>query len=168
VATTLPDLPTVSEERRNARVRVACLVVVALFVLAGLVGALGVRSDTVSAADGPLEVEVTYPSRARPALAVPIEVTITRDGGFDGPVEVSFSTGYLESFDENGTNPAPDSATTDADETIWTYQRPEGETFTIWIDTRVEPGVQWRREGRTTVRTGGDAVSVDYTSWILP
>lgn len=165
---TLPDLPTVGEERRNAYVRAAVLVLVLLFVLAGLTGLLGVKTATSTATSGDLTVEVTYPSRARPALAIPFSITVTRQGGFDGPIEVAMTTSYLAAFDENGLNPDPDSATTNGENTIWTFERPDGDTFTIWLDTRIEPGVQWRRQGTTIVRTGGDEVTVDHTTWIFP
>jgi hypothetical protein len=159
----------VTRERRAWRIRTAVLVVVAVFVVAGLFEQFGVQTRTVSGEGaGGLHVTVTYAARTRPALAVPFAVRVTRPGGFDHQIEISTTTSYLEAFDENGLNPDPDSATTDGSTTTWTYDPPDGDTFTLWLDTRIEPGVQWRRRGTTEVRTGDDTVTVRYTSWIFP
>lgn len=167
--TTLPSWPTVREERRNRRIRAGALLAIGCFVVAGLLGAYGVHAERISATGSEgLEVELTYPSRARPALAVPYELQITRAGGFDGPIEVSTSTSYLEMFDENGRNPEPAESTTDAETTTWTFDPPAGDTLVIWLDTRIEPGVQWRRTGTTRVRTGDDEATLRYTTWIFP
>lgn len=166
---TLPELPDLAAERRSWRIRRAALLVVLLFVAAGLAGLWGVRTGTVvSVSDGGIRVQVDYPRRARPALAVPFSITISRRGGFDEPIVVATTTRYLQTFDENGTNPQPDAATADGDRTIWTFEPPSGDVLTIWLDTRVEPAVQWRRSGTTTVSSGADEVSVHYTSWIFP
>lgn len=145
------------------------LAVLALFVLAGLAGAFGVSSRTVTAGepDG-LRAELTYASRARAGLAVPFALRIHRPGGFDQPISVTSRTSYLAAFDENGANPDPASSTTDDDTTTWTYDPPDGDTFTVWLDGRVEPGVSWRRRGTTVVRTGDEQVTLTYTTWIFP
>ncbi|MGE3621201.1 MAG: hypothetical protein AB7L84_12140 [Acidimicrobiia bacterium] len=165
---TEPVAVGLARERRGRRLRRAGLAAFGAFVLAGLVGALGVRTTTDEARDGGLEVRLTRAVVARPALAVPYRLVVSRPGGFDDPVEVRVSTSYLEALDENGASPDPDSATTDGDETVWTFDPPEGEVLTVWLDTRIEPGVQWRRGGRTTVVNGGDRVVIDHPVWILP
>jgi hypothetical protein len=168
-SSTLAEPISIAGERRSWWVRTCALALLFAFALAGLLGVWGVHSATVTATSaGGLTVRVTYPNRTRPALAVPFSIVVTRPGGFDSPIEVATSTHYLAAFDENGTNPAPDRATTDAEHTTWTYDPPPGDTLTVWLDTRIEPGVQWRRRGTTVVRTGGDEVRVHYTSWIFP
>lgn len=166
---TVPDLPDVATERRNLHLRSAALTVIALFVLGGLLGLYGVHAATKGAhgQDG-LRVELTYPDRARPALAIPYELRISRPGGFDGPIEVSTTTSYLAAFDENGMHPDPASSTADGQETTWTFDPPEGDMLSIWLDTRIEPGVQWRRTASTTVRSAGDEAVLNYTTWIFP
>jgi len=169
VTSTLPESDLLGGERRSWVIRSVTLCVIALFVLAGLTGLLGVKADSVSArSPNGLSARVTYPRRARPALAIPFKITITKPGGFDGPIDVATTTSYLAAFDENGLNPDPDSATTDASTTTWTFEPPEGDTLVVWLDTRIEPGVQWRRRGTTTVTSGSEKVRLDYTSWILP
>lgn len=168
-STTVPDVADIRSERRSHRVRQAALGLLALLVLLGLTGTLGVRSRTVTAVGGDgMEARLTYPQVARPALAVPYELVVTKRGGFDQPVEVRVTLGFLESFDENGVNPEPAESTTDGDDVVWTFDPPPGEDLTLSLDTRVEPGVQWRRRGTTTVSTGTELVSFDHSMWILP
>ena len=168
-SSTLPPPTDVARERRAWRIRTGTLLVVATFVLAGLVGCFGVSSGEVTArSPGGMAITVTYPQRTRPALASPFSVEITRPDGFDAEVEVSINTDYVESFDENGLNPDPDSATTDGETTTWTFEAPESDTFTVWLDTRVEPGVQWKRAGIVRVTVGDDEAEARFTSWIFP
>lgn len=167
--TTLPLVPDLRAERRNRVVRAGAFAIITLFVLGGLLGLYGVHAAHVGArAPDGLRADLTYPGRARPALAVPYELRITKPGGFDGPIEVSTSTRYLEMFDENGRNPEPSSSTTDGDSTIWTFDPPPGDTLVIWLDTRIEPGVQWRRKATTVVRADDSEVTLRYTTWIFP
>lgn len=166
---TIPrEVPDLGTEKRGRSMRRVALTVLTLFVLAGLTGALGVRSTSTTRRSGPLSVTLVHPVIARPALAVPYRLTISREGGFDETIEVRVSTSYLASFDENGTQPQPDSATSDADETVWEFEPPDGDVFTVWLDTRIEPAVQWRQDGSTTVTNGDETVTIDHPMWVFP
>jgi hypothetical protein len=168
VTSTRPSPLTIEQERRGRAWRRVGIAAFTLLVLAGVAGLLGVRTTTTSSSSGPLTVSVTHAQVARPALAVPYRLSIRQDGGFDEQIEVRITTRYLEAFDENGRNPEPAESSTDEDETIWTFDPPDGEVLTVWLDTRVEPGVQWRVGGRTTVSTGAATVRVDHPIWIFP
>lgn len=166
---TIPHhVPTVGEERRERLARRLALAALTIFVLLGLGGLLGVRSRDTSASSGPLRVTLHRAVVARPALAVPYRLTISRADGFDEPIEVRITSSYLASFDENGTQPQPDSSSTDGTDTIWEFDPPDGTEFTVWLDTRVEPSVQWKREGSTTVVSGTETVTIDHPLWVLP
>ena len=166
---TLPERPSVGIERRSWLIRTTALAAITVFVLLGLSSQLGIKTSRAAArASGGLRAEVTYASRARPGLAVPFSVTVTRPGGFEHQIDVTTSTAYLAVFDENGISPDPASGTTDGSTTTWTFDPPEGDTLTVWFDARIEPGVQWRQRGTTTVTTGPESVTVRYTTWILP
>lgn len=144
------------------------LALLAMLVLAGVLGRLGVRTATDHGADGGLEVSLARATIARPALPVPYRLTVNRPGGFAEDVEVRISTSYLAALDENGRNPEPARSASDADETIWWFSPPDGDVLTVWLDTRIDPGVQWRREGTTTVVSEGDVVVIDHPVWVLP
>jgi hypothetical protein len=167
--TTTPDVATPRQERRSRWIRRAALLGLVVLVALGLSGALGVRARTVAATGSEgTEVRLTYPQVARPALAVPYELRIIRREGFDERIEVRITHTYLDSFDENGVNPEPAEATTDAGDVVWTFDPPPGEDLTLTLDTRVEPGVQWRRHGRTLVTIGSERIALDHTMWVLP
>jgi hypothetical protein len=166
---TEPQVADHRDERRSHRIRQVALAGFAVFVLLGLSSVLGVRSRTATAdGDAGTRVELTYAQVARPALAVPYRVRISRPDGFSDPIEIRISREWLDSFDENGVHPEPSEATTDGADVVWTFDPPPGQVFTVSLDTRVEPGVQWRRQGTTTVTTGGERIDVHHTMWILP
>ena len=172
MAETQPTAPEVADHRSEHRSRLVRRVALGAFtvlVLLGLSGTLGVRTATATA-DGTAgtRVRVTYPQVARPALAVVFEVEVSRPDGFEDPIEVRLSRSWLESFDENGVLPAPAEEASDGDDVVWTFDPPEGTVFTLALDTRVEPGVQWRRIGTTTVTTGSERIDVHHTMWIFP
>ncbi len=166
---TVPDVATPTQERRAHRGRRIALAALTVFVLLGLGGVLGVRARTVTATGSEgTEVRLTYPQVTRPALAVPYQLTIIRREGFDERIEVRITHAFLDSFDENGVNPEPAEATTDGGDVVWTFDPPPGQDLTLSLDTRVEPGVQWRRHGRTLVRIGSETIALDHTMWVLP
>ena len=160
---------------RRARVgrRVFTLAIVVLLI-AALVGLLGVRTTTATAADGGYELELRYAKVARPGLAVPWDLTITKAGGFDQdqPVRVRTKSSYLDIFDENGLDPDPSKVTQDDRYLIWEFDPPPGDTLTVSFDWRIEPGVQLKRaKGETSVlRDDGDqpVATVRYETWVTP
>jgi hypothetical protein len=166
---TTPDVADHATERRSRLVRRAALAAFALLVLLGLSSALGVRTRTVTAdGSGGTRVRVTYPQVARPALAVAFEVEVSRPDGFDDQIQIRLDRSWLESFDENGVLPTPAEESSDGDDVVWTFDPPAGTVFTLALDTRVEPGVQWKREGTTTVTLGSERIDVGHTMWIFP
>ncbi len=56
----MPDDPGLTASRRGAIARRLILAVLVIIVIAGLTNQLGVRSGTVSAVEGGLEVELQY------------------------------------------------------------------------------------------------------------
>lgn len=169
VASTVPAVADHATERRSRLFRRVLLAGFTLLVLLGLTGLLGVHSRTATA-DGPdgTRVEVTYPQVARPALAIPFHVRVSRPDGFDEQIEIRITRSWLESFDENGVIPTPAEESTDGDDVVWTFDPPEGTVFTLALDTRVEPGVQWQRHGTTTVTIGSERIDVGHTMWVFP
>lgn len=146
------------------------MVVLCLFLLAGVLGVFGVRTATEKATGGGYEIEVRYARVARPGLSVPWSVTIRRPGGFDGPVVLTTTSAYFDVFDENAFEPEPESVTTDGERVIWQFTPPEqGDTLEVSLDTRVGPNVQWGSSATTEVLENGQpVVEVRYRTWIAP
>jgi hypothetical protein len=163
---TEPDL--VSGHRRLV-VRVVILSVFLLFVIAGLLGLFGVKTaHAQSTASNGVHVELTYPRIARPALAIPFAVHITNLERVSSDVVVRIRSSYLAMFDENGMSPEPADETDDGEWTTWVFDRPPSGVLDVSLDTRVEPGVQWRRDGAVVVRTDDSQTRIDFRTWIAP
>lgn len=165
---TAPADDGLAASRRSLWWRRGILALLALFVIAALSQQLGVRTDTVQGASGDVAASVRYADRARGALAAPFRITIERAGGFSSQIEVRTSQSYLEIFDDNGLEPDPVEMTTEAGYVIWTFDPPPGDTLEIILDARIEPGVFGRERGTSTVSVGGDEVTLEYTTWVMP
>ena len=168
----VPTAPEESDLGRSHRARAArrlFMSLLAVFLLAGFTGALGVRTSETTATGGGYELTVTYGQVSRPGLATPWALEVHRDGGFDGPIVVSTSSAYLDLFDENGFDPQPSTTTATPDEVIWEFEPPPGDTLGVSLDARIEPGAQWGRPGETSVLEDGEpVVTVRYKTWVLP
>lgn len=167
---TIPEQPPLERARRARTGRRAFLAVLCVFLLAGVLGLLGVRTSTVDATGGAYELELRYARVTRPGLAVPWSVTVRRDGGFDGPLTLATTSRYFDLFDENAFEPEPESVTTDGEWVIWELKTPDhGDTMEVSLDTRTGPNVQWGDEATTAVlEDGRPVVQVDYRTWVLP
>lgn len=167
---TIPaDVPI--ERMRHARsFRRAFLVLLSLFLLAGVLGLLGVRTGTVHAEGGGYELGVRYAKVARSGLAVPWSVTIRHRGGFEGPVTLSTDSSYLDMMDGASIEPEPRSATADGERVVWQLETPEvGDTVEVSLDARIGANRRWGFGGTTAVLDGGRAVvKVEYRTWVMP
>lgn len=154
--------------RHSERLRWTALAVLGLLVLAGLANLLGLRTTTSSTTSGDLEVEVLHASIARAGLTAPLQITVRRGGGLDGPVEVSVSSAYLDRFDQHGLDPQPDSSRADERVTTWEWDHVEGPVQVVTLDARIEPGVHWRFDGVVEVTAGDDVARVEVVTWVAP
>lgn len=169
VVPTAPEEPDLLGSRRARMLRRLFMVVLFGFLAIGMTGHLGVRSRTTTVRGGEYELSVTYGQMSRGGLATPWSLEIHHPGGFDGPITVSADSKYLDMFDENGFEPEPTKTTATPDEVIWEFDPPDGDTLGISLDARIEPGVQWGKEGRTSVLVDGEpVVTAKYKTWILP
>ncbi|MEW6471581.1 MAG: hypothetical protein AB1679_04875 [Actinomycetota bacterium] len=169
VVPTAPEEPDLLRSRRARTVRRLFMTLLFCFLALGLSGALGVRSGTTTASGGGYELTVTYARVTRAGLATPWSLEIRRPGGFDGPVTVATSTKYLDMFDENGFDPEPSTMTASADTVFWEFEPPEGDTLSVSLDARLEPGVQWGGTGESSVLVDGEpVVTARYKTWVLP
>jgi len=137
--------------RRRISSNAFVLVTAAVFVL-GLVNVPGVRSSTTTASAGDQTLTVRHGTVARAGLATPLEITVTRPGGFgDAPVTIGITQEYLALFDSNAMDPEPSSATTMGDWLLWEFDPPIGDTLTVNLDVRIEPARQIGDRGRIAV-----------------
>jgi hypothetical protein len=121
---------------------------------------LGVDS-TVVTATGPDGVVLTvqYATVTRPALASPFAIEVTKVDGFDGPIELAISRPWIEVWDENGFYPGPDAETGDLDWVVYEFAPPDGGTFRLFYDARLEPARQESVDGSVELRANGVAIA---------
>jgi hypothetical protein len=166
---TEPERLTEPVLRRQRTRRRIGLTLLAVFVLAGMVGLLGSRTDVASATASGVTLTVTYPSVTRPGLPIRWEFLVHRDGGFDGPIELRTTFDYLHLFDISNLEPEPSSSTGTAGEVIYTFDRPDGEDFRVSMDGNTEPGMHEVPPATTSVvMNGTTVVSVEYLTVVVP
>lgn len=145
---------------------------VTAFVALGAFGFFGVTTSTTTATGGGYELSVDYASRSRSGLASPLKIEIRRPGGFGrDTVELATTSSYLDIFDQNSIEPEPTESTDDGERVFWTFTVPPGgETLSVTLDVRIEPGVQLATARATTwvLEDGAEPVSVDYSTLVLP
>ncbi|MCA1982274.1 hypothetical protein [Nocardioides nematodiphilus] len=169
-SSTLDGVSTDKKQPRAAWGRRGFLGLMLVFVLLALFGFLGMRQHTVSATGGGYRLELRYASIARAGQDVPWELTITRDGGFDGPVTIETTSAYFDIFESQGITPEPSKETAGGTWDRMTFDPPDGDTLVIGLDIYVQPASQQGRSGTARVLgpDGTPVASVDFRTRLLP
>jgi len=173
-----PDLSTVPTEpvdlgrlRRARWGRRSFFTLACAFLLAGLPGALGVRTANVSTTGAGYELTVHYAQVTRGGLATPWSVVVRHRGGFPtDEVTLATTAAYFDFFDENGLDPEPAGSVSDGARIIWTFPAPAGDTLSVSFDARSEPAVQFERARATTQLLENDVAvaAVHHDTDVLP
>lgn len=166
---TLLDLRSLDEERRGVLGRRIAIGLLALIVIVGATGWLGVRSWTARASGDGYDLSLTYPRVARAGLDVPWELRLDHPGGFDGPITIAVSADYFDIFEFQGMHPEPSDETADADFVYLTFQPPDGDVFTTSLDTYVQPSSQIGRDAVAKAMIDDRTVAqVSFSTWLVP
>jgi hypothetical protein len=148
------------------------LALLAVIVVAGVLGVFGVKARTVGAraAAGGTSLAVHYAQVGRASLDVPFDITIHRAGGFHGDVVLAISSSYLELFDRSSVDPTPTSETSDSSRVLWTFDPPRGDTLVVSVDMQVQSGRHTGRSGTVAVlgHDGTPIVSTSFKTWLAP
>ena len=146
--------------KRRALYAVSTTVVTLVMVLGvvdafGWFNVFGVDSARVEASAGGYRLDVQYTAVSRPALASPFEITVSREGGFDGPVTIGVTRTYLQIWDENGLFPAPSAETVNGEWLEWEFDPPVGDELIVLLRRahRAGPAVGSRRRRGRRSRT---------------
>lgn len=148
------------------------LALLTLALAAALLGELGDRTErtTATSADGRWTLSLLHASVARAGLDVPWEVTVTREGGFDGPVVLGVTGTYLDLYETQGFRPEPSASYRDGSTLFLEFDPPpSGDTMVVAYDAYVQPASRQGSSGTLAVRSG-DAVlvSLDFGTALLP
>lgn len=145
------------------------LILLLLFVIAGLTNRLGVHNESRTSSGEGYTISLDYARIARAGLDVPWAVTVTHPGGFSGPITLAVTGGYFDIFESQGVSPQP-SGETSSDKTLYlTFSKPQGEVFKVSYDIYVQPSSQHGASGTVSVlRDGVPAASVSFSTTLLP
>lgn len=167
---TLQDLESRGQDLAGLWGRRAFLALLSLVLLAALGGLLGVRSDTVSAAEDGWSLELEHPTVARAGLDVPLTATVRHEGGFGDVVTLALTGDYLDIYEEQGFQPAPSASRRDGETLYLTFDAPaEGEVLVVAYDGYVQPAAQRGRDATLAVLTDGrEVAAVSFRTRLLP
>ncbi len=136
---TLPAARSAVTARRGRNLRRAGVVVVWLFLLAGLTGLLGVRTATARDLGGEVDLTVEHAAVTRAGLATPYRVVVTQAGGFDGPIHLEVDRGLFDRFDFQNFYPNPSKETADRQWVRYEFDEPPGDSLQWSFDVRTGP-----------------------------
>lgn len=166
---TLVGMETGISERSAAWGRRAVLAVLAVLVLAGGLGLLGVHTTTDTATEGDWQLSVQHAVVARAGLDVPWVVTVRHPGGFGKTVTIAVTADYFDIYETQGFEPQPSSEVRDGDTRYLTFDTAPGDTFRVSYDAYVQPSSQQGRDATVSVMDQGVAVaSVHISTHLLP
>lgn len=168
-ASTLEGLETGGEGRAAIWARRGFLTLLLCFILAGVLGLLGVHSTTARASEDGWTVSLLHASISRTGLDTPWEVTVTHAGGFSGDVTLAVTADYFDIFETQGFDPEPSEETRDGTTRYLTFDKPPGDTLKVSYDAYIQPASQVGRSGTLSVVDGGRRVaSVDFSTFLMP
>jgi hypothetical protein len=166
---TLPSARDLTASRSSLRWRRAALALLAVIVLAGATGLLGVRSATTTATSNGYTASFTHATVARAGWDVPWRLRIRHAGGFAGPVMVAVTGRAFDVFETQRFWPEPSAETRGGQFVYLTFDPPPGETLLIDYDAYVQPSAQLGRSTTITVMVDRrPQVTVHASTFLVP
>lgn len=166
---TVPDQPSLSHLRRTRVGRRLGVSAFALFLGLGLSSRLGPLERSIAASEQGYSLSVSFPAVTRPGLAASWSLEVEHSGGWSEPVVLAVTRDYFDIFDIDTMIPSPSATRVDGDRVILEFDPPEGDSLTVQLDGRVEPGIQASPEATTAIQTAVGAVAeVRYRTWLVP
>jgi hypothetical protein len=166
---TLEDVCTAPATRRGTLGRRIALLAMLAVVGVAATGWLGVKAQTARAGISGYHLTLTYPRVARSGLDIPWELRLHHSGGFSGKIVVAVSADYFDIFEFQGMHPSPSDETATGRFVYLTFSPPPGDTFTVSLDTYVQPASQVGRHAVVAVTVDGQrAGRISYSTWLIP
>jgi len=167
---TLDGLESTAGDVRGLWGRRFFLALLALTLVAGLLGLLGVRSATSEGAADGWTLSLEHAAVARAGLDVPFTATVTHDGGFDEKVTLAVTGDYFDLYETQGFNPVPSETSRDGELFYLTFDAPpEGDILVVTYDAYIQPAAQRGKDGMVSVIDDGlPVVSVDFGTRLWP
>jgi hypothetical protein len=154
---------------RDHWARLVMLGVLALVVLADLVGLLGVHTSSATTTRDGYRLSLRYPDIARAGLDVQWQVTVSHPGGFGKEVVLAVTGDYFDIFETQGFHPQPSAETRDGHTLYLTFDAPPGDTLVVYYDAYIQPASQQGKSARVAVLDhGAPAAWIDYRTRLVP
>ena len=164
-----PDPIPARKVRRARLLRRIGLVVVSLVVLAGAIGLFGIRTRTVTASGGGYTMTLQYPATDRSDEPAHWVLSVQRNGGFSGPVQIGVTQSYLDLLDMNAIEPEPSASENVGGFVVWTFDPPEGDVLRVLLDANIQLNAHFGAGAQVAVFDHGvPAVHVNYRTWVAP
>ena len=140
------------------------------FVAAALTGVFDPGHEETVASEGGITIEAKTPSVARGGLDSTLDLTISKPGGFEEPVQVAITADWLDMFQQAGIDPEPEGATADPERVIWSFEPPPGDSLEVSVDLTMRPAVRTGEEAHLAVvdEDGNDLASLDFDTRVVP
>lgn len=167
---TLQDLKGVETARQGRIARRVGFAILLGIVLVSFLGVFGPARKTLTTTDGLTRLDLHYGWVVRSGQAVPLEITLTREGGFDGPITLVFDRDIFDRFDFQNWYPNPSAEVGGPDQVSYEFDPPEGDVLEVALDARVAPTQfggrheYWLYVDMDDLRT----VETDYVVWVMP
>jgi hypothetical protein len=141
----------------------------ALVLLAGLLGFLGDRSSVVRDTDGERSLEVTFAPVGRNGTGIPWLVSLHDPAGLPAEIQLAIDARYLAIFEHQRFYPEPSEETREGDELLLTFTTEGQETFVLEHDTYLAPRWSPPRAGSVSlVEDGERPLSVSFRTLLVP
>lgn len=144
----------------------------AVFVLLGLAGFWGGRSEQVADTGDGWRLEVTFVGTARPGMDVPFEIVV---GCVDPPctgerLGLAVDRQYIDMFESQRFFPEPEAESGDREQVVLEYAAPDpGAELAVFYDAYVQPTQHRGRDGAVQLLVDGvPGPSVTFRTSVMP
>ncbi|HEX5510906.1 MAG TPA: hypothetical protein VFX41_04275 [Actinomycetales bacterium] len=164
---------TVADVRQRAlspwRRRVPAILL-GLFVVAGAVGLLGVRSTTATSEENGYRLTLDYASVTRTGQDSMWRLRVDADEPLSDDIVVRVTADYFDIWEHQGWYPEPSDVQRDGRFLYLTFAPPpSGNTFVVDLDAYIQPASQIGRSAQVALMVDGRPTApIDFTTRVLP
>lgn len=169
----LSDVRFPQDGKRSLLARRAGTTLLAVVVLAGALGLLGDRVDSVESQVDGHTLQVEYAEVARAGRNVPLEVTVSHPEGLGDQVVLALDARYFEVFETQAWFPEPSAQARDSDWLYLTFDTPQGPapvtTFRAGYDAYLQPTSALRATGWAALVLDGErSEPLEFRTTLIP
>jgi hypothetical protein len=171
------DQSTVDDVRRPRTNRAGvigrriAITLLALVVVVGATGFLGVKSRTIYASGNGYRMSLTYPQVARPGLDIPWRLTVyAPPAGFPKQITIAVSNRWWDILEYQDLHPEPNVETATPEFIYLAFApAPHSRRFSLSLDTYIQPSSQVGRSATVQLIANDQTMTqFSYKTWLVP